>query len=79
MNLIGTIMLHFSGSARARTVPRLPASIALYAGAKSPGKDKENNWLPAPDGTFSLYVRCYWPEQAVLDGTWRPPIVEKVK
>jgi hypothetical protein len=54
-------------------------SLTLYAGAKSPGKDKESNWLPAPAGTFSLYIRCYWSEQAVLDGTWMPPQVEKVK
>jgi hypothetical protein len=54
-------------------------SLTLYAGAKSPGKDRENNWLPAPDGTFSLYIRAYWPENAILDGTWTPPIVEKVK
>jgi hypothetical protein len=52
---------------------------SLYAGAKSPGKNKENNWLPAPDGTFSLYIRAYWPENAILDGTWTPPVVEKVK
>jgi hypothetical protein len=54
-------------------------SLTLYAGSKSPGKDKESNWLPAPSGTFSLYIRCYWPEPAVLDGTWQPPQVEKVK
>jgi hypothetical protein len=54
-------------------------SLTLYAGATSPGADKENNWLPAPQGTFSLYIRCYWAEQAVLDGTWMPPQVEKVK
>jgi hypothetical protein len=54
-------------------------SLTLYAGAKSPGKDKESNWLPAPDGTFSLYIRSYWSEQAILDGTWLPPQVEKVK
>jgi len=54
-------------------------SLTLYAGAKSPGADKENNWLPAPNGTFSLYMRAYWPEQAVLDGTWTPPKIEKVK
>ena len=28
-------------------------SLTLYAGQKSPGKDKESNWLPAPAGTFS--------------------------
>jgi hypothetical protein len=27
-------------------------SLTLYAGAKSPGKDKEVNWLPAPSGAF---------------------------
>ena len=25
-------------------------SLTLYAGAKSPGADKESNWLPAPKG-----------------------------
>jgi len=24
-------------------------------------------------------MRAYWPEQAVLDGTWTPPKIEKVK
>jgi hypothetical protein len=53
-------------------------SLTLYAGEKSPGKDKESNWLPAPDGTFSLYIRTYWPDITILDGTWMPPNVEKV-
>ena len=54
-------------------------SLTLYAGAQSPGKDKESNWLPASEGTFSLYVRAYWSEKAILDGSWMPPNVEKVK
>ena len=54
-------------------------SLTLYFGAKSPGKDKETNWVPAPEETFSLYIRAYWSEQAILDGTWMPPQVEKVK
>jgi hypothetical protein len=54
-------------------------SLTLYFGEKSPGKDKETNWVPAPGGTFSLYMRCYWPEQPIIDGTWMPPQVEKVK
>jgi hypothetical protein len=53
-------------------------SLTLYAGAKSPGTDKESNWLPAPAGPFSLYIRAYWAEQAILDGTWMPPRVEKM-
>jgi hypothetical protein len=54
-------------------------SLTLYFGAKSPGKDKESNWVPAPDGTFSLYIRVYWADQSVLDGTWMPPQVLMVK
>lgn len=54
-------------------------SLTLYFGAKSPGKDKESNWLPAPDGKFSLYLRCYWPDKSILEGSWTPPNVEKVK
>ncbi len=53
-------------------------SLTLYFGAKSPGKDKETNWVPAPNGTFSLYIRAYWAEQAILDATWMPPNVERV-
>jgi len=54
-------------------------SLTLYAGAHSPGPDKENNWLPAPNGMFSLYIRAYWADQTILDGTWHPPAIEKVK
>jgi hypothetical protein len=53
-------------------------SLTLYAGAKSPGKDRESNWLPAPEGDFSLYIRCYWGREAVLDGTWIPPRIGQV-
>lgn len=52
-------------------------SLTLYAGAKSPGADKESNWLPAPDGRFSLYIRAYWGKQAILDGSWKPPAICK--
>ena len=52
-------------------------SLTLYAGRKSPGSAHEANWLPAPEGTFSLYIRAYWGEQAILDGSWQPPKVEK--
>ncbi|MFC6979242.1 DUF1254 domain-containing protein [Microbulbifer taiwanensis] len=54
-------------------------SLTLYAGAKSPGKDREPNWLPAPDGDFSLYIRAYWGKAGILDGSWQPPKVEKIE
>lgn len=53
-------------------------TLTLYAGAKSPGPENESNWLPAPDGPFSLYIRAYWGEPAITDGTWKPPAIEVV-
>jgi hypothetical protein len=52
-------------------------SLTLYAGKKNPGPGREANWLPAPEGTFSLYIRAYWGEPAILDGSWQPPKVER--
>ena len=54
-------------------------SLTLYVGNKSPGKEKESNWLPAPAGNFAIWIRSYWPDQAILDGTWKPPVVAKAK
>jgi hypothetical protein len=53
-------------------------SLTLYASAKSPGGEKETNWLPAPNGHFSLYIRAYWGKEGILDGSWKPPAVRKV-
>ena len=54
-------------------------SLTLYVGAKSPGAAKEANWLPAPNGHFSLYIRSYWGQQGILDGSWKPPVIRKVQ
>jgi uncharacterized protein (TIGR03000 family) len=57
-------------------------SIDLYIEHESPGKKKESNWLPAPKGPFVLMLRLYWPREtdpSILDGTWQPPAVRRVK
>ena len=54
-------------------------SLTIYLGNRSPGADKESNWLPAPNGNFSIWLRAYWPDEAILDGTWRPPVIAVVK
>ena len=70
----------FSLGTKNKTLKYNPdGSLTLYAGATSPGKDREANWLPAPNGTFSLYLRGYWADKAMLDGTWTPPTIEKLK
>jgi len=53
--------------------------LTIYLGNTSPGKEKESNWLPAPAGSFSIWLRAYWPDQPILDGTWQPPRIEKMK
>lgn len=53
-------------------------SLTIHVGPTSPGKDKEANWLPSPKEPISLYIRAYWGEQAILDGSWKPPAVKKV-
>jgi DNA sulfur modification protein DndE len=52
-------------------------SLELYIQNASPGKDQENNWLPAPKGKFVLTLRLYWPKEEVINGTWTPPGVQK--
>ncbi|MFZ5450853.1 MAG: DUF1254 domain-containing protein [Thermodesulfobacteriota bacterium] len=53
-------------------------SLDLYIQQKSPGKDQESNWLPAPENSFNLVMRLYWPKKPVLDGAWAPPPVQRV-
>lgn len=53
-------------------------SLTLYVQADPPDEGKRTNWLPAPKADFSLYVRCYWPGAAILEGKWTPPAVMKV-
>lgn len=53
-------------------------SLTLYAGATPPGDGNEANWLPAPNGPFSLYIRAYWADQAILDGAWIPPETKRI-
>lgn len=54
-------------------------SLTIYIQKDSPGKDKESNWLPAPDGPIYVVMRLYWPEEAALKGEWKPPAVQRIK
>jgi hypothetical protein len=56
-------------------------SIDLYIQHESPGKDKQSNWLPAPNDQFILMMRLYWPKEkppSILDGSWKIPEVKEV-
>jgi hypothetical protein len=53
--------------------------LTIYIQKDSPGKEKESNWLPAPDGPIYVVIRLYWPKEEVLKGEWKPPAVMPVR
>ena len=60
-------------------------SLTLYIQKDSPGKAKESNWLPAPNGPIYLVMRLYSPKTqppSILppgEGTWQPPAIAVAK
>ncbi|MGE8150108.1 DUF1254 domain-containing protein [Pseudomonas vancouverensis] len=52
--------------------------LTFYVQPQSPGKDKEANWLPAPQGPFFIALRMYWPKPEALDGQWKRPELQRV-
>jgi hypothetical protein len=60
-------------------------SITIYIQKDSPGKAKEANWLPAPDGPIYMVMRLYWPKDtppSILppgEGSWQPPAIMATK
>ena len=53
-------------------------SLDIYVQNANPGADKESNWLPSAEGTFSMVLRMYLPQPQALNGTWQLPLVQKV-
>jgi hypothetical protein len=59
-------------------------SLTVYIQKDSPGKDKEANWLPAPNGPMFIVMRMYWPKTEAPSvyplgkGAWQPPAVVPV-
>ncbi|MCE9605675.1 MAG: DUF1254 domain-containing protein [Planctomycetia bacterium] len=66
---------HSLGTKNERLRYNADGSLTLYIQSWAPAADRQANWIPAPEGAFSLYLRAYWPGQAMLDGSWTPPAV----
>lgn len=54
-------------------------SLTLYVGPKAPSTEMASNWLEAPKDSFSLYIRAYWAKEAILSGSWVPPVIERIE
>jgi hypothetical protein len=51
--------------------------LTLVIQNESPGKGNEANWLPAPKGSFAVFMRLYWPKTEALNGNWKAPLLQR--
>lgn len=47
-------------------------SLTIVIQSNKPDRDSAINWLPAPNGPFSLCIRVYGPDVSAID-RWNPP------
>jgi hypothetical protein len=70
-------LARYSLSARDKLKSNPDGSLDLYIQRHPPGAGLESNWLPAAEGNFTLVLRLYWPNQSLLDGSWKIPPVKQ--
>jgi hypothetical protein len=71
-------MNRYSVSDRTDLVPNDDGSVTIYIQNIAPA-GHESNWLPAPAGNFTLWLRVYMPGEEILKGAYIIPPVEEVK
>jgi hypothetical protein len=54
-------------------------SISIYMARDLPAGVPPANWLPIPPGPFNVMLRDYGPLGSVLDGTYVPPDIERIR
>jgi hypothetical protein len=55
-------------------------SLDVYLQAKSPGADKESNWLPIPaSGLVNVTIRIYNPKKQATEPGYKIPPIRKVQ
>lgn len=67
----------YSVSDRSGLVPNPDGSVDIYIQNTAP-VGHESNWLPAPAGTFILWLRVYLPARTILDGEYTVPPVGQI-
>lgn len=66
----------YSVGDRSGLVPNADGSVDVYLQHGAP-EDHRSNWLPAPAGSFLLWLRVYMPGAAILRGEYTvPPVAE---
>lgn len=64
-------------------IPSLPETMSLVVKPllvlnETPDKDKESDWLPAPECDFWVVLRTYLPGEEIINQTWEMPGLEKM-
>jgi hypothetical protein len=52
-------------------------SLEIYLQHDRPDKEREPNWLPAPNGPFAVTMRMYLPKASALAPLYAPPGIQK--
>jgi hypothetical protein len=52
-------------------------ALTIRLQGQRPDDTPQGNWLPTPDGPFTLALRVYLADPPVLDGTWTPPPINR--
>lgn len=79
MAFAGTRYRRSSFGSTSKLKANADGSISIYLQPRSPGKDRESNWLPSKTGNYQLTLRLYWPKTEVLERRWSPPVIERVE
>jgi hypothetical protein len=66
------------GDRTAGLVRETDDSLAVQIQNGEPSPSSIVNWLPAPKSEFHLMMRLYLPRANALDGSWVPPVIERV-
>ncbi len=54
-------------------------SLNIYIQHLRPEDARQANWLPSPNGEFSLTMRIYWPKESYLDSIWEIPAIRRLE
>lgn len=61
-------------------VKNADGSLDIYIQHDAPTDPKQKaNWLPAPADSFYMNLRLYGPDGSLQKGTWKPPVIKRVK
>jgi len=63
------------GSASEPPIPTANGGVEIYVQGSSPPAAQQPNWLPVPEGHFTVVLRINWPAPGGPDG-WTPPLLD---